>query len=197
MYTIVIKVYTFFCLCGIIENIGGKTMDIELLNNDNISDAIKMQKDLFPLENGSEDLKEALNNVCPPHQFFQRYWLVKVGVKYVGIFGFYAYKHSPKDAWLGWYGVVEDERKKGYGKQILLEAMKIARDLGFDTLRLFTDEEDNDKAVLLYKKLEMLEEEYVNPADCHYEVGRTLIFSKSLTDKITKPWNNKNLYLHP
>ena len=171
-------------------------MEIELLNNKNINDAIKIQKNLFPLENGSEDLKEALNNVCPPHQFFQRYWLVKVGAKYVGIFGFYAYKHSPKDAWLGWYGVVEDERKKGYGKQILLEAMKIARDLGFDTLRLFTDEEDNDKAVLLYKKLEMLEEEYVNPEDIHFEIGRTLIFSKSLTDKITKPWNNKNLYLN-
>jgi len=170
-------------------------MEIELLNSENIDVAIKMQKEWFPFENGSEDLKEAVDNVCPPHQFFQRYWLVKVDEKYIGLFGFYSYKHSPKDAWLGWFGVVEDERRKGYGTKILINAMDIARELGFETLRLFTDDEDNYIAVRLYKKLGMLEEEYVNE-DIHFKLGKTLIFSKSLTAKKTTLWNNKNLYLN-
>ena len=50
-------------------------MKLELLNDDNIDIAIKIQRDIFPLENGSEDLKEALANICPPHQFLQKYWL--------------------------------------------------------------------------------------------------------------------------
>ena len=39
-------------------------MNLEVLNDENINSAIEMQKEIFPLENGSEDLKEALNNIC-------------------------------------------------------------------------------------------------------------------------------------
>ena len=58
-------------------------MEFELLNVDNIDVAIRIQKEIFPFENGSEDLKEALNNVCPSHQFLQKYWLVKSEDKYL------------------------------------------------------------------------------------------------------------------
>ena len=171
-------------------------MKLELLNNDNIDIAIKIQKELFPLENGSEDLKEALLNISPPHQFLQRYWLAKDNDKYVGICGLYAYKSAPKDAWLGWYGVIASERGKGLGKLILTEIMTTAKELGFETFRLFTDEEDNSTAIKLYEKLGMVREIYNNPEDVHFEIGNTLIFSKSLTNEKTTLWNNKNLYLN-
>ena len=136
-------------------------MELELLNDDNIDIAIKIQREIFPLENGSEDLKEAL-----------------------------------ADAWLGWFGVVEDERRKGFGTQILNDTMQIARDMGFDTLRLYTDEEENDIAIKLYEKIGMIREIYNNPEDVHFEIGNTLIFSKGLINEKTTLWNNKNLFLN-
>lgn len=171
-------------------------MKLELLNDENIDIAIKIQRDIFPFENGGEDLKEALANICPPHQFLQKYWLAKDNDKYVGICGLYAYKSAPKDAWLGWFGVIENERRKGFGTQILSDTMQIARDLGFDTLRLYTDEEDNDIAIKLYEKIGMIREIYDNPEDVHFEIGNTLIFSKGLINEKTTLWNNKNLFLN-
>ena len=171
-------------------------MKFELLNDENIEVAFKIQKEIFPLENGSEDLKEAHANVCPPQQYLQKYWLAKDNDKYVGICGLYAYNLAPKDAWLGWFGVVEDERRKGFGTQILSNTMQIARDMGFDTLRLYTDEEENDIAIKLYEKIGMIREIYNNPEDVHFEVGNTLIFSKGLINEKTTFWNNKNLFLN-
>lgn len=171
-------------------------MELELLSKENIDIAIKIQAEIFPLENGSEDLKEALENVCPPHQFLQKYWLVKRDNKYIGLCGVYAYKFAPKDAWLGWFGVTKNMRRKGYGTEILAKTMKLAKDLGFENFRLYTDEEDNSNAVKLYEKFGMEREEYNNPQDVHYEIGKTLIYSISLTEKPIIPWDNKNLFLN-
>jgi len=171
-------------------------MNFEILNEDNLEIAIQIQHEIFPLENGSEDIKETINNSLPKHQFLQKYWLAKVGNKYVGICGLYAYKSAPKDAWLGWFGVIERERGKGYATQILKYSMSKAKELGFETLRLYTDEEDNSNAIKLYQKFGMISEVYNNAEDVHFEISKTLIFSKSLTDKPITLWNNKNLYLN-
>lgn len=45
----------------------------------------------------------------------------------MGICGLYAYKFAQKDAWLGWYGVIESERHKGYGSEILYFAIQQAK----------------------------------------------------------------------
>ena len=182
--------------CNNFKNIKINNLTFEVLDKNNIEFAIKMQKEIFPLENGSEDLKETINNQLPIHQFLQRYWLAKLDNKYVGICGLYAYNSAPKDAWLGWFGVVEDERGKGFATKILEFAMEQAKNLGFETFRLYTDEEDNAIAIKLYKKFNMITEVYDNPEDIHFEISKTLILSTSLTDKPTELWNNKNLYLN-
>ena len=171
-------------------------MYLELLNTKNIDIAIKIQKEIFPLENGSEDLKEALNSICPPHQFLQRYWVAKENDEYVGICGLYAYKFAKKDAWLGWYGVLDEKRGKGFGKTILIDVMNKAKEMGFENFRLYTDEEDNAVAIKLYEKMGMTKEFYNNEEDVHFHIGKTLIYSKSLTDKKVLLWDNKNLYLN-
>jgi RimJ/RimL family protein N-acetyltransferase len=81
--------------------------------------------------------------------------LAKVNNEYIGICGLYAYKSAPKDAWLGWFGVVESARGKGYATKILEFSMQQAKKLGFETLRLYTDEEDNASAIKLYNKFGM------------------------------------------
>lgn len=170
-------------------------MNFEILNQKNLNIAIKIQHDIFPLENGSEDLKDSLTKL-PSYYSLLKYWLVKVKNKYIGICGLYAYTFAPKDAWLGWFGVVDDERRKGYATKILNFSMQQAKNLKFETLRLYTDEQDNATAIKLYNKFNMVKEIYDNPDDTHFEISKTLIFSKSLTQKPTTLWNNQNLYLN-
>ena len=157
-------------------------MEFELVIPENVEIAIKIQKEIFPLENGSEDLREASLGICPSHQFLQKYWLAKQYNEYVGIVGLYAYKNYPKDAWLGWFGVSKQYQRKGYGKQILSFAKNEALNNGFNTLRLYTDEEDNFIATKLYERLGMIKEEYINKDDIHLQISKTLIYSVSLTD---------------
>ena len=171
-------------------------IEFEKLSRENLEIAVKIQNDIFPLENGSEDLKESISGEASAQYSLLKYWLAKIKEKYVGICGLYAYKDFPKDAWLGWFGVIEDERGKGYATNILNFSMAQAKQLGFETLRLYTDEQDNATAVKLYDKFGMKSEIYDNPDDVHFEISKTLIFSKSLTDQPTTLWNNKNLYLN-
>ena len=171
-------------------------MQFEEVVPKNVKIAIGIQKEIFPLEIGAEDLREASQGICPNHQFLQKYWLANSNDEYIGIVGLYAYKDYPKDAWLGWFGVVEEYRNKGFAKQIMSFIMNKALQMGFDNLRLFTDEEDNLIATKFYEKLGMRKEEYINNEDTHFEIGKTLIYSISLTGKQVNLWNNKNLFLN-
>ena len=67
--------------------------------------------------------------------------------------------------------------------------------MGFENLRLYTDELDNAIAIKLYEKSGMTKEFYKNKKDQHYEVGKTVICSINLYGEKVALWNNKNLYL--
>ncbi len=171
-------------------------MKFEQVMAKNVEIAIGIQKEIFPLESGAEDIKEASHGICPKHQFLQKYWLAKDNDEYIGIVGLYAYKDYPKDAWLGWFGVLKQYRNKGFAKEIINFAMNKALEMGFNNLRLYTDEEENLIATKLYEKLGMIKEEYINEDDIHFQISKTLIYSISLTDKQVELWNNKNLFLN-
>lgn len=162
---------------------------------ENLETAIQIQKALFPQEEGKQDLIDSMNASPPPHQFLQKHWVASLGKTPIGIVGLYAYKAYPKDAWLGWYGVLEEYRNRGFGHKIFDFAKDEARRLGFENLRLYTDEEDNFVATKLYEKLGMESEYYENSNDKYYTASRVLIFSTSLTSKPCKKWNSKNLSL--
>lgn len=168
----------------------------ELLDSKNINEGIKLQNLIFPNEKADIDLKNSLNNKQFDHFNLLQYWIVKNKGINIGICGLYSYKKYPKDAWLGWFGIIDEFRGNGYGRIILDYAFDYAQKIGFKNIRLYTDEIDNKAAIRLYRKLMMKEEIYNNKKDKHYEVGRTLIFSKSLTNKNIKNWGNKNLYLN-
>ena len=170
-------------------------LDFDELDANNLKSAIKMQNNIFPLENGAEDLKESVENRVPSHQIIQKYWLAKINYKFIGITGIYAYKIAPKDAWLGWFGVIQEERGNGYATQILDWTINKAKQLGFETIRLYTDEEDNAQAINLYKKQGFVGEIYNNPEDIHFEISKTLIYSKNLIGEKTTLWANKYLGL--
>lgn len=167
----------------------------EPICKENLEVAVQIQKALFPLEEGQQDLIDSMNCTPPPHQFLQKHYVAYCGKNPVGLVGLYAYKAYPKDAWLGWYGVLEEYRKKGFGREIFEFAKDEAKRLGFENLRLYTDEEDNYIATKLYEKLGMESEYYENEGDKYYTASRVLIYSTSLTGKPCEKWNSKNLSL--
>ena len=170
-------------------------MEYKVIDNKNIDIAVEIQKIIFPMDPGEKALRIAANNKCYSDLSMLKYWLVENKGKVIGICGLYSYKSTPKDVWLGWFGVLEDERGKGYGKEILNYMIQSAKDLGYENFRLYTDEIANEKAIKLYEKIGMTREEYLNPEDKHFKFSNTLIFSKSLVKDTVDLWNNKNLFL--
>lgn len=76
-------------------------------------------------------------------------------------------------------------------KKILEQTIKLARQKGFRTIRLYTDAIDNADAIKLYKKLGFVGEKYSAENlvyDCY-------IYSKSLCNEKVDLWNNKSLGL--
>ncbi len=165
------------------------------LNSLNLNDAIMLQKTLFPLENGEYDLISCFEKSYAEDYKLIKYWLLQLSGKYVGMIGMYVYNEYPNDAWLGWFGIVKDERRKGYGTLLYKAVLDFAQKSGFKNLRLYTDEIDNVDATKFYEHMGMQKEVYDLECDEHFEVGKTLIYSVSLSDKKVKKWNNKNLFL--
>ena len=190
--TIKRTIISIFPLC---DNFKKIKIKVHKVNSKNLNKAIKIQKAIFPLENGGKDLFDSVQG--KPLHFLEKaeYFIVDADDKTVGICGIYSYKDYKNDAWLGWYGIVEEERQKGYGTKAFNYILTRAKERGFEHLRLYTDEIDNAKAIKLYEKMGMTKETYQNEKDSHYEVGQTLIFSKNLIGKKVALWNNKNLYL--
>ena len=172
-----------------------------LIGKNNLDEAVKLQNKIFPRENGLTNFLESIEQIdkCKKNQELLRlaskYYLVNNGLENIGIWGIYTVNNNPLEAWLGWFGVLPEYRKNGYGGKIFDIFENYAKENGFETIRLYTDEVDNNKACRLYESKGMIKEKYQNPDDVSHEVGDILIFSKSLTDKKVSKWNNKNITL--
>lgn len=137
------------------------------VDSNNVKEAIKIQNQIFPSEQGGaldimssldkDFIKEALGY---SYDYRALYYLAMLDDKAIGITGLYCYDNH-KEAWLGWFGVLEQYRGKGYGKILLEQSINLAREKGFKTLRLYTSTEDENKiARKLYDKLGFISEDY-------------------------------------
>ncbi len=168
----------------------------ELITETNLNLAVKIQNIIFPLENAEQVYKyavaEMINKPTDPQY---KYFLVKDNSTYIGLWGIYREK-SRKEAWLGWFGVLPQYRGKGYGEQIFKIFENYAINNNYQIIRLYTDEIDNANACKLYEKMGMIKEYYNNKHDINKKIGKIVIYSKSLTNKPVKLWNNKNIHLN-
>lgn len=171
-------------------------MIIKLVNFSNYKEAIKIQNEIFPCEDGTLNILASLNRELFMKEtgiFYEddnvKYYIAYVNDKAIGITGIYRYQE--KEAWLAWFGILPKWRNKGYGKELLEETMKIAKEKGYKTLRLYTDKAENAKAIRLYEKLGFIGEKY-SVEQLSYDCW---IYSKSLYDNTVELWNNKNLNL--
>ena len=161
----------------------------ERVDQNNVGIAIAIQNTLFPEENGRMNYEEAINGITD----FQYYLVVDEDGSYVGISGLYHYPVDAESAWLGWFGIKEEYRRRHYGSQTIALFEQLARDQGYRYARLYTDEHDNDEAIQFYLSIGYTCEKYKNEDDPASLKLPLLIFSKSLYGGCVTPWNNRNI----
>ena len=165
-------------------------MRLERITGKSIGYGIEIQKELFPEESGRVNLEESLEEGSD-----YSYYLLYEGENCIGIIGLYSYPEDPESAWLGWFGIREAYRRKHFGTKALKAFEDLAVSTGYRYARLYTDEEDNDAALSFYRANGYVLEPYRNKDDPACLEYRTVIFSKSLTEKPLVPWGSRTIHL--
>lgn len=159
----------------------------------NLEIACKIQNTIFPEEDARQNFIEQINQ--DPYRKEMDYYIVYIENIPIGITGIYSYNEYPDDAWLGWFGILEEHRHKGYGGIVLDKTIELAKGKGYKSFRLYTDEFAKS-AHKLYESRGMLKELYDNKNDKdEYFIADIYIYSLSLTKEPITLWNNKLLGL--
>ena len=162
------------------------------VDSNNLELAINIQNTIFPLEDGRQNYIEGITNDSYRKEMVN--YIVYDNEIPIGVVGLYSYNEYPRDAWLSWFGVLQEYRQKGYGSKIFDFFENLALKKGYTSIRVYTDDE-LDKAILLYEKKKMVKEFYKNALESEEINNGTIIYSKSLIKKQTEKWNNKFLGL--
>ena len=154
--------------------------------------AKRIQNEIFPEHDATKNYEEAILRITD-----NKYYLISdenTG-EYVGISGLYSLPSDPSSAWLGWFGILYEHRRKHYGSEALRLFEEEARKLGYLYCRLYADRFDNDATLLFYEKNGYIFEEYSNrsdPGGCDFPI---LIGGKSVSQLPLEPWNSRNIGL--
>ena len=165
-------------------------MTLERITEKNIDYAIQIQEELFPGESGRTNFEESMDESSG-----YEYFLLYENGTCIGVIGIYSYPEDPNSAWLGWFGIREDFRRKKFGTTALKEFEEMAAARGYLFARLYTDAVNNDAAIAFYQANGYASEPYQNPQDPACVKYRTVIFSKSLTSRPLEFWNNRSIHL--
>lgn len=166
------------------------------ITSKNILLATKIQMKIFPEESAYEHYKYTIKEDIE----YEKYYLVYDENNIIGITGLYSNEdiYKTNSIWLGWYGVLEKYRNKGYGKRILLDTIEMAKKLSIKYpikyFRLYTSERDDKLAQPLYEKVMDIKEYYKNENDVNYD-NTCLIYTKVLGNYKIEKWNNRFLNL--
>ncbi len=165
----------------------------ERITWDNLELACKIQNEIFPEEDGRQNFIEQIQK--DPYRKEQDYYIVYLDEEPIGITGIYSYHEYPENAWLGWFGILNQYRKRGYGGRVLDKTIELAKEKGYTKFRLYTDEYAKS-AHKLYKSRGLVAELYDNKEDKdEFFIADIYIYSLSLTNEPIDLWNNKILGL--
>lgn len=164
----------------------------EEVTYDNLELAVSIQNTIFPDENGRDNYIEGITN--DPYRKEMINYIVYGKNIPIGVAGLYSYNEYQYDAWLSWFGVLSQFRNNGYGSKIFDFFTTLAKEKGYTSIRVYTDDEF-DSAIKLYRKNGMIKEYYNNELESDEINNGTIIFSKSLTVESVEKWNNKFLGL--
>ena len=167
-----------------------KGMTLERITKKNIDYVIQIQEELFPGESGRANFEESMDESSG-----YEYFLLYENDACVGVIGIYSYSEDQNSAWLGWFGIREEFRRKKLGTTALKAFEEMAAARGYLFARLYTDAVNNDVAIAFYQANGYVSEPYQNPQDPACMKYRTVIFSKSLTSRSLEFWNNRSIHL--
>ncbi len=159
---------------------------------ENLEIAVSIQNKIIPEENGKQNYIEGITN--DPYRKEMVNYIIYADDTPVGVVGLYSYNEYPSDAWLSWFGILDEYQKRGYGSLAFDFFEKLAKEKGYTSIRVYTDN-SFEKAIRLYKSKGMIEEKYSNKLESDEINNITIIFSKSLTNKKVELWNDKFLGL--
>lgn len=161
--------------------------------NSNLEVACKIQNEIFPEEDARQNFIDQINN--DPYRKELDYRIVYLDETPIGITGIYSYNEYPNDAWLGWFGILKEYRKFGYGGKVLDMKINLAKEKGYKNFRLYTDEYAKD-AHKLYESRGLTKDLYDRTDDKdEYFIADIYKYSICLTDEKVSLWNNKFLGL--
>lgn len=126
------------------------------------------------------------------HDPYLRYYIHYNGDTPVGISGIYKEDAEPESAWLGWFGVLPEYRRQGFGTKIMDYFIQECRSLGKKYARLYTGAE-NTIGQKFYEAYGYKGEPYT--ADHPYDPEELIIYSLSLCNEPVPPWNNRHLHI--
>lgn len=126
------------------------------------------------------------------HDPYLRYYIHYNGDTPVGISGIYKEDAEPESAWLGWFGVLPEYRRQGFGTKIMDYFIQECRSLGKKYARLYTGAE-NTIGQKFYEAYGYKGEPYT--AEHPYDPEELIIYSLSLCNEPVPPWNNRHLYI--
>ena len=154
------------------------------VDTNNLELAVKIQNTIFPQENGRQNYIEGITKDSYRKEMVN--YIVYDNKIPIGVVGLYSYHEYPNDAWLSWFGVLQEYRQKGYGSKMFDFFETLSLKKGYTSIRVYTAKEF-DKAILLYEKKKMIKEFYKNELESEEIYKGTIIYSKSLVkDKIEK-----------
>ena len=165
-------------------------MTLERITQANIRYALQIQEELFPGESAQTNYEESLSE-----RSGYEYFLINEDGICVGIIGLYRCPEDNDSAWLGWFGIRKEFRRKHLGSAALKMFEEMALSKGYSYARLYTDAMNNDTAIAFYKANGYLCEPYENKLDAACLEHKTVIFSKPLTSESLIPWNSRNIHL--
>ena len=87
------------------------------ITKSNLELACEIQNKIFPEEDARQNFIEQINK--DPYRKEMDYYIVYTENVPIGVTGIYSYNEYPDDAWLGWFGILEEYRKNGYGGIVL------------------------------------------------------------------------------
>ena len=163
------------------------------ITKENLEIACQIQNAIFPEEDARKNFIEQINK--DPYRKEMDYYIVYLDNNPIGVTGIYSYNEYPEAAWLGWFGILKEYRKLGYGGIVLDKTIELAKKKGYKSFRLYTDEFAKS-AHKLYESRGLIKESYDRDDDKdEYFIADIYIYSISLTDTPIELWNNRFLGL--
>ena len=125
-----------------------RILTLERITSKNLGKAIAAAWQIFPYETHAEGFWPEVAYKMAIEQRNPRfaYYLARDTEKIVGITGHDPAEDGQPEMWLGWFGVLPMERRKGYGSKILLATCEIIGGFGISSLYIYSGDREEERA---------------------------------------------------